>query len=270
MSPFGISIDQTLHHLRQSFKSLESLPQRLNADKNVNGLRENPTKGVEVRKGLSAFRRLQAINARSNWEAMNVRAADQIMDTIGKYIEEMKAQLERIIKNFPPFPPGSEERVKILRSYNALRKQIDQMAFQSKDQGATKIKTDSPFVGKVEKMGAKAGTLRALLPKDLDIPELLHAATDQEISVAIESLNAAREILQEGRARLAPEALEISSSEIAKKKAAALKLGNGKELESDLPEGAAELKSQEIQHALSIESISGLTETPSWFIDLLE
>jgi hypothetical protein len=43
------------------------------------------------------------------------------------YIDRLKAQLERIIKNFPPFPPGSEDRIQLLRNYASFRRLIDQL-----------------------------------------------------------------------------------------------------------------------------------------------
>jgi len=258
MSPFGIGIDQALNHLGQTFKALESFALRVSTGKKVHAPREDSMLKERVHQGSSAFRRLQAINAKQNFTAMNVRVADQIMDTVGKYLEEMKAQLERIIKNFPPFPPGSEERVRILRSYSALRKQIDQMAFPRKDQGMTKIIVNSTKV------------IETKDSKDLRIPELPETATDQEIAAAIESLEAAKKTLHEGRAKLATEVLKISHSEVAKNKVVELNLGDRKEFESDLSECAAELKSQELEHILRIESTRGLTETPSQFVDLLE
>ena len=58
----------------------------------------------------------------------------------------MKARLLRIVKNFPPFPPGSEERVKILRSFNLFRKQIDQLTIPPVVRDAMKIMADPALV----------------------------------------------------------------------------------------------------------------------------
>lgn len=269
MSSFGIGIDQALNHLGQTLKYFESLPQSLNTGKRVNAPIEDPTVGVGIHKGLSAFRRLQTINTRLNWVAMNVRAADQIMDTIGKYLVEMKAQLERIIKNFPPFPPGSEERLKILRSYNALRKQIDQMTFPPRDRGAMKIMADPAVLPKGGDPKTEAQDFQAFHLKNLNIPELPDMATDQEIAAAIESLNATQETLQEDRARLAMGALEVSLSEVVRHKWVEMDY-DGEEGEFDLSEGTAELKSQELQRTLNTEMIKNLTEGPLQFVSLLK
>ena len=258
MSSLRVDINQTLlYPLGQTSKTLESLPQRLSAGKKVHAPEEDPTLGEKVNKGGSAYHRFQAINARLNRVAMNVRVIDQIMDTIGRYLEEMKAQLERIIKNFPPFPPGSEERVKILRSCNALRKQIDQMTFSLKNQGAIKVPANPTMVTETKDS------------KDLSIPKLSETATDQEIAAAIESLNAAKQAFQESRAGVAAEAFGISSSEVVKSKWVELDR-NGEEVESDLSEKAAELKSEELRHTLSAESTTSLTEAQSSLVSLLE
>jgi hypothetical protein len=199
---------------------------------------------------------------------MNIRAADQIMDTIGKYIEEIKAQLERIIKNFPPFPPGSEERIKFLRGYNALRKQIDQMTFPPKTQGVMKIIADHAIICKVGDSEVKSVDHWVLHVKDLDIPELPDATTDQEIVAAIENLNATQKSLQEARAKLATHALGISSGEITEYKWVEFDR-EGTHVEYDLSEGAAELKSRELRQKLSTEIIKNGIESQSSIASLI-
>jgi hypothetical protein len=75
----------------------------------------------------STWAELEKINELSNEIAQKARTDDMMLDKLGDYIDRMKAQLERIIKNFPPFPPGSEERINLLRGYAAFRKLIDQL-----------------------------------------------------------------------------------------------------------------------------------------------
>lgn len=40
-------------------------------------------------------------------------------------VAAMRRQIEAMVKNYPPFPPGSEERLQYLRSISALRQQLD-------------------------------------------------------------------------------------------------------------------------------------------------
>ena len=70
---------------------------------------------------------LQKINDSWNDIAQKKRIYDNNMNEVEDYIDRMKAQLERILKNFPPFPPGSEGRIQALRNFAAFRKLIDQL-----------------------------------------------------------------------------------------------------------------------------------------------
>jgi hypothetical protein len=254
MSPFGIGIDQSIDRLGQTFRQLKSLPQRVDTGNKVNHSKEDPSTGATVRNGRSAFQRLQAINARSIWAATNVRAADQIMDTIGKYLEEMKAQLTRIIKNYPPFPPGSEDRVRILRSYNALRKQIDQMTFEPKNRQAIKTLDGPAGIFEGNSMG-------------LNLPKLSDTASDKEIAAVLEYLDSSQKTIQGSQAKLAREALETLPSEVVGRKWAELGK-DGEKVEPDLSEKAAESKSQELGHTLRAETIS-LIDVETSFINLI-
>jgi hypothetical protein len=91
------------------------------------------------------FVELQKINDNLNSVAKNQRVFEKAND----FIERMKAQLEQIQKQFPPFPPGSEDRVRALRSYTYFRNLIDQLTIPPPDEtqiGAMKelINTSEP------------------------------------------------------------------------------------------------------------------------------
>jgi hypothetical protein len=72
---------------------------------------------------------LQKINDRLNSEAIGQRTLKIVDD----YIEQMKAQLVKIMKQFPPFPPGSEDRIQALRAYAYFRKMIDQLTIPPRE-----------------------------------------------------------------------------------------------------------------------------------------
>jgi len=71
--------------------------------------------------------------------AVSINVADTAIKTVNEYVEKMKAQLETIVKTYPPYPPGSAERVEILRSYSAFRKIIDQLTIPPPEDWTTKI-----------------------------------------------------------------------------------------------------------------------------------
>jgi hypothetical protein len=95
-------------------------------------------KGWNVDPSHSNFIELQKINDRLNLTAKIQRTYEKRFERVNDYIERMKIQLERIMKQFPPFPPGSEDRVQALRSYAYFRKLIDQLTIPPPDDPANK------------------------------------------------------------------------------------------------------------------------------------
>jgi hypothetical protein len=87
--------------------------------------------GVHV---SSEYQRLSALHDREHAVAATIRTIDQGLKAAGTTVDAMKRELEVIVKNFPPFPPGSEERVRRLRSYAALRTMIDRLTFPPEEQ----------------------------------------------------------------------------------------------------------------------------------------
>jgi len=87
-----------------------------------------------------------------NDTAQSIRKADQAMQMINEvYIEQMKASLNAVRKQYPPFPPGSEERISYLRSFNGFRQIIDQLSFKAVDNGTEKNSNINESIGVSEK-----------------------------------------------------------------------------------------------------------------------
>ena len=70
---------------------------------------------------------LQLQNERQNSTAAAIRDTDRAAQALGQKIDALKAPLQTIVKNFPPFSREDRERVELLMSYTALRKEIDQL-----------------------------------------------------------------------------------------------------------------------------------------------
>jgi hypothetical protein len=87
---------------------------------------------------------LQKINDSWNVIAQKKRIHDKLLDEVEDYIDHLKAQLERIIKNFPPFPPGSEERIQLLRSFAAFRRLIDQLTIPPSEE--SRVGAEDPTI----------------------------------------------------------------------------------------------------------------------------
>ena len=49
---------------------------------------------------------------------------------IRDYLAEIKDELTTFVKNYPPFPPGSEERVQALKNFAGFRKEIDKFPYR--------------------------------------------------------------------------------------------------------------------------------------------
>ena len=64
-------------------------------------------------------------------------------------IEEHIDQLIETVKLFPPYPEGdnSEERIKMLRSFNGIRQLIDQLTVPAKDDLGQAIMADPNWRG---------------------------------------------------------------------------------------------------------------------------
>lgn len=56
--------------------------------------------------------------------AKNVRQTNEALSTGAELIDKMKSQLEKIVKQYPPFLQDSKERMDLLKGYSGLQKEI--------------------------------------------------------------------------------------------------------------------------------------------------
>ena len=80
------------------------------------------------------FMECHRINEKVNLVAKGQRFYQRQLQQVNDSIERMKAQLENILKQFPPYPPGSEDRMHALRAYAGCRKLIDQLTIPPPDE----------------------------------------------------------------------------------------------------------------------------------------
>lgn len=203
--------------------------------------------------------RFASADDRLNAIAANARTADKRAAVVSEAISRMKDTLENITKNYPPFPPGSEERVRLLKSYAALRKQIAQMTVPpEQDAGAPRRKPEHDPAGIYTYLLQGDGRVQTVPradvrvgPSGLVIPEIQPSATDAEIREVIGRLENARESLQMDRARAEAETLAGAMSELSERKGPALGspaiAGGG-----EYPEQAVEDISMRIMDELTI------------------
>jgi|GEM_PF-2901709 hypothetical protein len=89
---------------------------------------------------------------------------------LSKEIKRLIEEMTTIRRTLPPFPPGSEERIRILKGYIGIRKLIEQLTLPPE-------RGKDPF-----------------LPP-LSLPELREDASDQELDAAIHRLKDVAKVL---------------------------------------------------------------------------
>jgi hypothetical protein len=69
-----------------------------------------------------------------NQSARDVRAANQTLDQADEILQKIEQQVT-MVKNYPPFPPGNEDRMNYIQGLTSLRKQMEAMAIPPVDDG---------------------------------------------------------------------------------------------------------------------------------------
>ncbi len=110
--------------------------------------------------------------------ALLTRETDRQLAVVSDRIVEMKNTLETITKNFPPFSPENQERLKLLMSYNSLRKEL------------TKLMVPPPPPPVYEKVkGQWEDLFRGSSPVVSAVsPDLSNASSDPEIEATLNTL----------------------------------------------------------------------------------
>jgi len=275
MATLKVGTDQaqlTIYPVEKSFAKPGNQP---GTGSTITPLKPDLSAPVELSTRRREFSDLQTVNASLNLVADNIKVADRAMESIGNLIGGMKEDLQGIVKNFPPFPLGSPERAEFLRSFSALRKQIEQLTFPAQHDGASKIMADPAVTGETGDWQVPVATGEPLTirreevhvgPRGLNIPELLGSASDEEIAAALQKLDSAAATLAERRSGLAADAAGIMTA-IPKSKYAAGPVST--EAPTIRPERAAELKSLSVRQALTQHPLTGITGTPAQLIQLL-
>ena len=268
MTIYQISIVGGLSNLNRPTQTAGSMPRKLSVGKGNSPSGNTPSESVAVNQTHYNFTKLQAVNATFNALAANIRTADRAMDTVEKKINRMEGELRTHVKNFPPFLPGSEARIKLLKNFSLFRKQIDQLNIPPDSDYALEIISDSshkPESGVWEVVVGGNGPRKAIHsheihtgPTGLDIPELPENASDDRLEEAIFKMGNAKDIVKRARATLSRDTLEMSH------------LKEDITPVGDMPEFVAEHKSIEVKHVLASKSETSLTGTQSQLVHLLE
>ncbi|CAH2032602.1 hypothetical protein [Trichlorobacter ammonificans] len=187
--------------LLQSTLSVPLVSQPLSVQKEVSASGENPASpprtpsavadggGAEQvsvnitvpKQTIETLEKIGSVTELLNSTAKSLRETGTSLKLSSDMIAQMKEQLGKIVKNFPPFPPESAERRDILMSYQAIREQINQM---------TVPPPPAPVYERV------AYLWHDLFPtgrrSSVNTPELSPTATDSQVKQAEEQLTFTR------------------------------------------------------------------------------
>lgn len=177
----------------------------------------SPTGGSSP-SGLAAGPQVRHAEALSRLDAEHrvadlVKHTDAALREIGQKLGEMRDTLRQVVKQYPPYPQESRERMEFLNSLSGLRKQIDALTFPPPDREPITLIGDpsqDPGAGDVTfSLGGETRTLHAQPAHSgrdgLDLPELAPQASAEEVELAYVQVQQAQQRLEARRTALAEE-----------------------------------------------------------------
>jgi len=225
MSINTIGFDQAPQGMGRSQDRLDRLASQAGSAAQSGGVTSEKAGQLTIARTAPEYQRLTALHERSNAVAATIRTMDQAMEAAGTTIDAMKKELEVVTKSYPPFPQGSEERARRLRSYAALRTMIDKLTIPPEE--------DARTLSDHERMSVQAGMDEWTVaigpngiartvqteqvhtgPLGLRLPELTPPETvsDQDIASAVQQLDDASTTLSSRRVRLREQTYEAPGS----------------------------------------------------------
>jgi predicted nucleic acid-binding Zn-ribbon protein len=214
--------DQALFNLDHAARSGKLQTRQPVDTKKINTVQTTKAYSIDT-EGLG---KLQTAKEALNSLGRDINVADKAMQSIGSQIGQMKDELRTIVKNYPPYPAGSEERVKRMKSYSSLRGLIDQLTYPPESTNAQAILRGSGNRGVIEIKSIDGQTITIKSQpvqtgtNGLNIPTLSETPSNEDIQVAIEQLDQAQETLKGKRSGLEKDVKAIGGNytEIAKGK----------------------------------------------------
>jgi hypothetical protein len=202
--------------------------------------------------------------------AWNIGYADKTIGHVNDMVAKMKATLSTIVKMYPPYPPESKERAKLLESYVGLRREIEQLTIPPEYQIARKILSDPAQVAGAGDQNVPIGqdgtsvTIHSQPvnpgPAGLNIPELTINATDEQVSAAWTKINTAQDTLNQKRDGLASDAYAVARTVEFYVKNTQINFSfSGQSVSADITEISVGIKSTEVRQTLSSDSTASLT-----------
>ncbi len=135
----------------------------------------------------SGWGKTEQMKAPANATARQVRTMDTQVQNMAQPIQRMITDIRTFRKNFPPFPRGSEERERLLNSFQGIRKQIERLTLPPKKETVQGSDVSQPgslgtLMERYEKL---LQTIRERLP---DIPAATSDVAFQKLEQELETL----------------------------------------------------------------------------------
>jgi len=216
-----IAANQAFTQINKIYKGDENARQVHSSADVIKTPKGNAVDGIKADISSFSTNPLHQFNAEFNAVVKSIRIADQAMDDIAADIEQMESEVEMFLKQYPPYPPGSEDRIKYLSRFAMLRKQIDQLTIPP-DAGARRILGEGgnapPSDGWNVEIGGRSidQTIRRQPMHagfgGLDLPEITMESSDDQVKAMHVALGEAKQKIQDRRAGLAQDAAQVIRS----------------------------------------------------------
>ncbi|OPY03909.1 MAG: hypothetical protein A4E67_02614 [Syntrophaceae bacterium PtaB.Bin038] len=290
MEGIRTAIDRALIAAEQAKSSMDAATKRIATGKKINAASDDPVRWASTQKARSVDGHLQAVNSGLESAAIGIRGADQAMAAIEEHLDQMI----EIVKLFPPYPEGdnAEERIRMLRSFNGIRRLIDQLTVPPQDDLGQAIMADPASNDVPDSWPVivnEQGDVRTIRrqevhtgPTGLDIPEITEAdltedgqaggpLSRQKLDDIASHLENARAVLRQRRDALGSDAAAIARAKASNAEAAAFHKAYAETLEAaDINETAAQVTSIQLKQSLALESLGSITSMRSELVALLK
>ena len=291
MEGIRTALDRALIAVEQAKASMDTATMRISTGKKINAPADDPARWASTQQGRSIDGHLQAVNFGLESVAISIRGADQAMAAIEDHIDQMI----ETVKLFPPYPEGdtSEERIRMLRSFNGIRQLIDQLTFPPKDDLGQAIMSDpasNPDVpdswpvivneqGDIKTVGRQEVHTG---PTGLNIPELTEAdltedgqpggpLSRQKLDDIAANLESAKAVLRQRRDSLGSDAAAIGRAKSSNEETGAFYTSYAENLlAADVNETAAQVTSIQLKQTLALQSLGSITSLRSELVALLK
>lgn len=165
------------------------------------------------------FNKLEGANAAERRIARQIREVDSTLEAVEKNLEQMRASLESVLKIYPPYPQGSNERIQALRQFGGLRQLIDQLTVPPPDDSPARILGDEKIHAEAGdwEFTSSQGEISLIIGRQpihsgsdgLDIADLAPDASDQELQDTLGNITKAQQILRERRGAFVADANRV-------------------------------------------------------------